>query len=228
MPGAPPGSSAYLLGSPNDKKLHVILDAQKQALLIDTEKMESQLSAMGGGATGPGAGAAAPALKKTGKADKVAGYSCEIWEVTDPASKAELCIAAENTAWFKFPIAKLPEQYAWAAGLTDGKHFPLRVTTFDKGGAEAGRIELSRIEKKTLEAKTFEIPAGYQTVDLEAMMATMMQRFGGVRGRPGAPAIQGLPGAVPNLQGLPVVPKPAGAAPEPPQKKDKPGTAPQK
>jgi hypothetical protein len=221
LPGAPPGASAYLLGSPKEKKLHVILDAEKQALLLDAEKLGAKLGNLGGtpGApAAPGAGADAPKLTKTGKTDKVAGYSCEIWEIVHQTSKMETCIAAESTQWFEFPLANLPEQYAWAKELTDGKHFPLRFTTFDKSGAEEGRVELTSIEKKALDAKSFEIPAGYQIVDLEQMMAGMMQKFGGMHGRPG----------MPNLKGLPLTPPGTPSARVPPAPKAKASAAPKK
>jgi hypothetical protein len=213
MPGAPPGTRAYLLGSPKDKKAHVILDAQKQALLLDADKLAAQMGQAGGKPGAASAGADVPDLKKTGRADQVAGYSCEIWEIVHRGSKMELCVAAENTQWFQFPLANLPEQYAWAKELADGKHFPLRFVIFDKAGAEEGRVELAGIEKKSLDAKSFEIPAGYQIVDLEQMMAGMMQQFGGMHGRPGAP----------NLKGLPFSPQalPSGVAPPKPAAKDK-------
>jgi len=199
LAGAPPGDSAYLIGHPQQKKLYAVIDKQKQAVLIDADKLGTQIEAMSGkGAAGPAAGDDAPDVKKTGKLEQVAGYSCEVWQITHKTSKTEMCIAGEGTAWFQLPLTNLPAKYSWAAELTDGKHFPLRLVVFDRNGTEEGRVELSGIEKKKLEAANFEVPAGYQVIDLEQMMAGMMQGLSGMHGRPGSPSLQGLPKGLPS------------------------------
>jgi hypothetical protein len=215
--GGPTGpGNAYLLGKPQEKKFYTIVEAQKQAILMDSDWLVAQAHAdsLGGKHAGPGAGADAPTVKKTGTIDKVAGYACEIWNVTHGATKLDFCIAASDTAWFQWQPAKMPEKYAWATELTDGKHFPLRFVMYDKSGAEEGRVELSGIEKKKLEAALFEVPAGFQVVDLKVMLSGLMQNLVGKHGRPGMAGLEGLPG-MPSALPSALLRPPAGKAPTP-------------
>jgi hypothetical protein len=213
VPGAPAGGNTYLLGRSEEKKLYAVVDAQKQAILIDADKLVAQAEAMGQKAPGAGGGDT-PTLKKTGKFDKVAGYSCEVWDITHKTSKMELCIAAGDTAWFGSLVSKMPGKHEWAAELTDGKHFPLRFVAFDTTGAEEGRVELASIEKKPVDAQSLEVPAGYQVVDLEQMMAGMMKGLAGTRGGAGIHDLKGLSGLPHGLPSAFVRP-PAGGSPKP-------------
>ncbi|HEY3499399.1 MAG TPA: DUF4412 domain-containing protein, partial [Polyangiaceae bacterium] len=173
------GAGGYLLGWPEDKKFYVVNDGQKQVLLIDSDKLGAQVEALSGKGAGPGTGADAPELKKTGKVEKVAGYNCEVWQIAHKTSRMEACIAAEGTDWLKLPVSKLPQQYTWASELSDGKHFPLRFVMFDKTGAEEGRVELTAIEKQPVDAARLELPPGYKVIDLEQMLGGLMQGLSG-------------------------------------------------
>jgi Domain of unknown function (DUF4412) len=180
---APPGMSgtemvggkAYGIYDGPAKKAYLVMDAQKQAILFDLNKTGESMKSMGsrghptmpGGATPPAK--PPPKVTKTGKTDKVAGYECELWDITDETSKATLCIAEEGISWFSIPMVGAPAEYAWMAELMDGKHFPLRAVAFDKAGVETGRIEVTKIEKKTEPDAMFEVPAGYAIKTLEQM-----------------------------------------------------------
>jgi hypothetical protein len=113
-------------------------------------------------------------VTKTGKTDKVAGYSCEIWlfESGDPAekSKAEVCIAAQGASWFHIPMTGIPAEYSFMSEIVDGNHFPLRFIGYDAAGTETARAEVTKIDKKTLDASMFVPPATYQQMDLGAML----------------------------------------------------------
>src|SRR5262249_35031130 len=115
-----------------------------------------------------------PKLTKNGTTDKIAGYSCDNWDVTEEAQKiATLCIADQSNSWFRLPLTGIPTEYAWALELLDGKHFPMRAIGY-KAGAEEGRIEVTKFEKKPMAATLFEIPAGYKVTDVQSMMQQMM------------------------------------------------------
>jgi hypothetical protein len=215
FPGAPPGGNAYVIGHPQQKKFYTVVDAQKQAVLIDAEKLSKQMEAMGGKAGGPGAAEPAAEVKKTGKVEQVAGYGCEVWQITHKASKMELCTAAEGIAWFQLPVAKLPPQYGFLSELADGKHFPLRLIVFDPSGVEEGRLELTSIEKKKLDGVGFDVPAGYQVIDLEQMMAGLMQNLAGMRGRPGTLTPHDMPGLAQGLPSAFARPPATGSTPRP-------------
>ena len=198
MPGLESMGKVYVLGKTKSKEFMAVLEGQKQVVKIDAQKMAAQADALAAKhKSAPGAvDAPKPELKKTGKLDKVAGYSCEIWQVTDRTSSTELCVASEAAPWFGDAIPKLPSDYGWATELMDGKHFPLRVVSF-KGKTESLRLELTRIEKKTLDAALFEPPAGYRVLNLEQMLQGMMMGMMGTPGLSGAHGGANLPSTLP-------------------------------
>ncbi len=170
------GGKGWGVFNGGEKKLFIVDDGKKTAMVIDLNKTEnSPLKGFAGhGAPGGGAQKPPPKVTKTGKTDVVAGHKCDIWQVEEEGKGkvGDACIANEGFSWFSLPSAHLPTEHAWAAELMDGKHFPLRFIGYE-GGAETGRIEVTRIEKKTLAATLFEIPAGYKIMDLSQMMGGM-------------------------------------------------------
>jgi hypothetical protein len=135
-----------------------------------------------------------PKVTKLATSDKIAGKSCDNWEVTEEGRRvALLCIAEEGASWFHLPTTAFPAGYAWTAELLDGKHLPLRAVAFEKDGTESGRLELTKLDKKSISPAVFEIPASYKVVDV----ATMMQQMMGMYRRGGPPGAPGLP---PNLK----------------------------
>jgi hypothetical protein len=137
---------------------------------------------------------AAPEIKKTSRTDKVAGYSCDIWEVTGKDHSGEACIATVRTSWLHLPFSGLPAKFAWASML-DGNNLPLRFVGFEKG-VETGRVEVTSIEQKPLEKSQFEVPAGYAVMDLQQMMAGMFGAPGGAGAPSGMPPGVVLPPGV--------------------------------
>jgi hypothetical protein len=193
--GAQAMGKAYVLVMPADKKLYAILDDKKQAVLIDLDKLATQAKSFGGGAAAAHhepSNATPPQIEKTGKTDTVAGYQCEIWHVVSAKSTGDLCIAEQGTSWFHIPLSGVPAEYAWAAEITDGKHFPLRFVA-SENGVEQGRIEVTSIQKKALPADQFQVPAGYAILNLEQMLGAML---GGMPGMP--PGMPGMPAGLPS------------------------------
>ena len=154
------------------------------------EQFKSMVPKSAGGSGAPGKpGKPPPKMTKTGTSDKVAGYACDNWDVTEEAKKvATLCIADQSSSWFRLPLTGIPTEYAWALELLDGKHFPMRGVGYENG-AEAGRVEVTKLEKKPLAASLFELPPSYKVIDAMTFVSGMMRGFGGMPG--GMPA--GLP-----------------------------------
>jgi hypothetical protein len=164
---------------------------------VDLAKLAPQLEAMAKNVTGGAGGAGAVGTKpmpngtRTGKTDKVAGFSCEIWEVKHESQKFELCIHADDKAWLKLPAAALPPQLSWAKELADGRHFPLRYVAFDADGKESGRVELTSVERTALATTDFEVPKGFMIVSFDQMMPGLGALLGGGAGGPAG--LKGLP-----------------------------------
>jgi hypothetical protein len=194
--GAQSLGKAYVLVMPADKKLYAVLDDKKQAVLIDLDKLPTQAKFLGGAAHNEPSGGRPAQVEKTGKSDTVAGYKCEIWHITSAKSAGDLCIAEQGTPWFHIPFSGVPAEYAWAAEIVDGKHFPLRFVAAENG-VEQGRIEVTSIQKKALSADQFQVPAGYAILNLEQMLGAMLGGMpGGMPGMP--PGVSGMPAGLPS------------------------------
>ncbi len=194
-PRAPSFKGYVILSSP-EKKLYAVLDDQKQVIVLDLNTAGEQFKSFApkgaGGPAGPNkATKPPPKMTKNGTTDKVAGYTCDNWDVTQDTKKvATLCIADQSNSWFHLPLTGIPTEYAWALELLDGKHFPMRAVGYENG-AEEGRVEVTRLDKKPLAAALFEIPPGYKVIDAMAYLQQMMRGLGAMPG--GVPGAAGLP-----------------------------------
>jgi hypothetical protein len=194
-----------LILDPTVKKGYLLVHPQKMAMVIDFEKMKAMKASSGGPSLGgpkvPSSGptGAPPKIEKTSKKDTVAGYTCDIWNITDSdGKKAEIC-AAEGITWFDLSdIGWSSPELTAAAAISDLNHFPLRVVAYTAAGVEETRMEAQKIEKKKLDDTRFVVPADYKVMDLSAMMGGMMQPPG-APGAPGAPGFPGRPGFPPNV-----------------------------
>jgi Domain of unknown function (DUF4412) len=205
-----PSPKGFVLLNPNEKKLIVVVDEfppmlQKTAVVVDLNTIGEQFKAMAPHVPGAPAGREKPTkpppkLTKTGTTDKIAGYTCDNWDITEESRKmATMCIADQSNSWFHLPTIGIPTEYAWALELLDGKHFPMRMIGYEKDGSESGRVEVTKFEKKPVAASLFEIPAGYKITDPQSLMQQMMA--GGRR--PGA-----VPAGVPGGPGTALPKKP--------------------
>jgi hypothetical protein len=208
--GTKPMPKGHVVLSSPEKKLYVVMDEQKQIIVVDLDKAGEQFKSFGQGmpkapheSKGSEPSKPPPKITKTGVTDKVAGITCENWEVTEETHKvATLCISDQSASWFHLPITGIPTEYAWTLELLDGKHFPLRMIGYDKTtGAEDGRVELTKLEKKTIPPAVFEMPQGYKVVDV----AQMFGQLAGMGGAHGAPAFAG--GLPPGVHPPPKKPK---------------------
>ena len=184
------GKNMWALVDPPQKKMWVVSDDDKKALVFDMNKMADDAKRFRGGSapSAPNAPSAPskppPKIEKTGKKDKVCGYTCEIWNVTEETKKMEIC-AAEGIAWFDLrSMGTIDAKTAMLAELTDMNHFPLRVVETENG-AETERMEATRCEKKSMADARFTVPPNYQVMDL----AQMFQGLGGMGPIPSAAAL---------------------------------------
>jgi len=186
------GEKAWVLFDSAAKKASLVMDPQKQVIVVDLNKSGETLRSMG---APPGHGGApqgpATKLTKTGKFDTVAGYRCESWDISSDHKEGTVCVAHEGVSWFSMPMTGIPTEHAWMAELMDGKHFPLRFVGYDKDGTtEKSRVEVTKIDKKALPASEFQYPPTYRVIDL----AQMLQGMGGLPGMPsGMPMLPHAP-----------------------------------
>ncbi len=112
-------------------------------------------------------------VDRTGKTDKVAGYSCEVWRVSDKETKKlehEICVAKGfgrgATAFLDPKRVQGSSQPSWVKQLVKEGGFGLRTVHYGEDGKEASRSEVTGIEKKGLDAALFAVPADYARQNL--------------------------------------------------------------
>jgi hypothetical protein len=160
-----PGAGSYIIFDVPTKKLTTVNDAQKTALLID-------MSNQPGADVSAAAAAAKSTVDKTGKTDTVAGYTCDVWKVTEPSGDVgQLCV----TKGLAFPSMGRASA-GWMSQL-GGDGFPLRAVMSDPSGKEKSHMEVTKVDKKALDDSKFSVPADYKTTD----MGDLMKGMGGMR-----------------------------------------------
>ena len=95
--GRPP-TRGYVVINSADKKVVMVNDDQKTAMLFDVSKLTAQLGQMGVPTTPQAAAAQAtpPKITKTGHTDTVAGYKCEDYDIaTSDGKRARVCVTNE-------------------------------------------------------------------------------------------------------------------------------------
>jgi hypothetical protein len=172
------GRKAFLLVRVAQKKLDVVTETKKQVIELDMTSPElgKAFRQMAPWSRSASKREPPPKLAKMGK-DTIAGYACEDWELTatpDDWKWASLCVADLPSTFFHIPVTGLPSELGFAHDLIDGKHFPLRIVGYDDHThEEAGRLEVTRVEPHPVDASKFEIPAGYQTIDMLEVLKTL-------------------------------------------------------
>ena len=127
-------------------------------------------------------------VERTEKTDRIAGYSCEMWRVTDKDNKRlknDLCVAKgfgkAATFWIDPKEMRRSSQPGWVQQLVEGGGFGLRSIHYDEAGKESSRMEVTSIDKKSLPASLFAFPADWAKQDMSAMqdrMKAMRQQKG--------------------------------------------------
>ncbi len=119
-------------------------------------------------------------VERTGKAETIAGYSCEIWRITDKEPhrlKSQVCVAKgfgkAATFWADPKDARRSSQPGWMKQIAEEGGFAIRSIQYDEAGQESMRMEVTSIDKKRLEAGLFAFPADWVKQDMSAMQERM-------------------------------------------------------
>lgn len=162
--GAPQPAGSLIFDVPSKKGI-LLTPEEKLAMTVSLESLKASANR----ATPPGGSkeaSAPPKVEKTGKKDVVAGYSCEVWNVSHDGKKSEACVA-EGVSWVDLPSFGGPTpSVALAALANEANRFPLRAISFDAKGAEETRMEVVKVDKKKLEDAVFVPPPDYRVVDM--------------------------------------------------------------
>jgi hypothetical protein len=116
-------------------------------------------------------------VERTGKSERIAGYACEVWRITDKDTKTleqEICVAKgfgrSATFWLDPKEVQRSSQPGWVKQLVNEGGFGLRTIHYGGDGKESSRTETTAIEKKSLDDALFAMPTDYTKVSPEALM----------------------------------------------------------
>ena len=122
-------------------------------------------------------------VTRTGKTDKIAGYSCEIWRITDKESnhlKNDICVGKgfgkAASFWIDPKEMKRSSQPSWVKQLVDEGGFGLRSIHYDEAGKESSRMEVTSVERKALDAGLFFFPSDWVKQDMAGLQDRMKAR----------------------------------------------------
>ena len=146
----PPGMGA-MAGMPDAKGMKMIVDLSKTRSDAATSKAD---------------------IKKLGTTQKIAGLSCDDYQITDENGKGVKACITSSLGRFMLPDMSGGMgrrgggggQPAWAKAFGDRPAFPLKVVS-DDGSTS---MEVTSVDRAPVAASLFEIPDGY--VDMSAMM----------------------------------------------------------
>ncbi|HRC42784.1 MAG TPA: DUF4412 domain-containing protein [Nitrospira sp.] len=119
-------------------------------------------------------------VERTGKTETIAGYSCEIWRITDKDQhrlKSRVCVAKgfgkAATFWADPKDARRSSQPGWMRQLAEEGGFAIRSMQYGEAGKESMRMEVTSIDKKSLDAGLFAFPADWAKQDMSAIQERM-------------------------------------------------------
>lgn len=164
---------------PNQKEMGgMIMDTTKQemVMIMDAQRMYMVMPTAGAGAAAGGEPGPEPKLEKTGKTERILGYTAEQYVSTQDGTKTEFWLA-EGLGTFAGLNQGGPGgrrgggiPAGWERALAGKPLFPLRVIGYDKGNKESFRMEVTAIDKQALPDGMFAPPADYQRMDMGGMM----------------------------------------------------------
>jgi Domain of unknown function (DUF4412) len=127
------------------------------AIVYDALRYRGGIYGADGGLVLPiGSGARAPepsssaTIERTGKSEAVAGYLCELWNVTDKQRTIQACVV-DGVAWG----SGYAQLVSW---LPRGKFFVLRVVERDLTGVETFRVLATKVTRGPQSEVLFDVP----------------------------------------------------------------------
>ena len=148
----------------------MIFDAQSRIMQMAMPGQKSYMEISMGGDRGEHLKDALEkqSVERTGKTDKIAGYSCEVWRIMDKETnrlKNDICVAKgfgkAATFWIDPKDMRRSSQPAWVKQLIEEGGFGLRSVHYDAQGKESSRMEVTSIDKKRLDAALFAFPSDW-------------------------------------------------------------------
>lgn len=142
-----------------------ILDAMKMYMEMSLKQAEDMAKSMQKDTL-------VPTIKKTGKTQKILGYTCQEVVVTTSNMTATLWTTTELSALFEsmqWLNSSTSAQPRWMQEVDKMKLLSLK-THSEKTNGDVLDMEITGIEKKNIDDAQFQIPAGYRKQEMPAGM----------------------------------------------------------
>jgi hypothetical protein len=151
------------------RKAAILMNAKenKSIMLMDQMKMYMDLPAP------PAADSSTPKpeITKTGKTQKILGYTCQQFLVKEGDRQSDVWVTKELGA---FQMLRMrgrggkASAEAWQKMIGSEGGFPLLAVT-KEGDSQVSKMEATKVDKKSLDASLFKIPEGYKQFDASMM-----------------------------------------------------------
>jgi hypothetical protein len=166
VPGA--GERAAVLHQKGVRTVTILLPEQKSYMEWTEGSDISRLEGETAGGPGRTGDLGIENLNRTGETREIQGYRAEKLEYKSGKQHVEAWVTNElgDFVFFANPVVSSDIQPEWERTFRGEGHFPLMVTVKDGGGRETVKFEVTSIQEVPLEESMFEIPDGYNKVQL--------------------------------------------------------------
>jgi hypothetical protein len=152
-----------------DKDVYIVQSLARPVTRIVTlsEKQYFEVdfaSALADASFSADAGATSAVVKRTGATRAIAGYQCEVWEMTDDKRRAAACVTPVLAAALPQAPHKGEQASAWTVAFDAAKVYPLFLDSLDDEGKPELKSHVVKIERQALDDKLFEVPAGFTRI----------------------------------------------------------------
>ncbi|HKJ46757.1 MAG TPA: DUF4412 domain-containing protein [Balneolales bacterium] len=163
MPGTAAGMSPTIIYDNESNKMYTLISQMKSymEIPINLSEQEADSSNQIDDNDKP---------VKTGKTEKIAGVECEQWLIKTDDGETELWNAkgfgnflfVQNNAFMK----RNRHQPEWLKDIMKEGFFPFRIISKDQDGNMDMKMEVTDVKAENLSASLFEIPSGYNKMNI--------------------------------------------------------------
>jgi hypothetical protein len=111
----------------------------------------------------------------TGRSDVILGKTCEEWLYQGPKGSSSIWGAHRLGNFGAFAGRPNDPSAAWADAVKHNGLFPLKIVSKDADGNVMMTMEATKITPETLDASLFQVPTGFNKMDLGNLGAIMGQ-----------------------------------------------------
>jgi hypothetical protein len=147
------------------------MEAREITMIMTAQKMYTTITLPPSNSSTLGKGT----FTDTGRSDVILGKTCEEWLYQGPKGSSSVWGAHGLGNFFAFGGRPNDPSAAWADAVKHNGLFPLKVISKDADGNVMMTMEATKITPGTLEASLFQVPAGFNKMDLGDMGAMMGQ-----------------------------------------------------